>query len=378
MRAGKDANASPHQNGGLPAHIAAKILSVDGLESLRAQAKAKGRRLVQCHGCFDIVHPGHVRHLRQARALGDLLVVSITGDPGVGKGKGRPLIPEELRAENLAALDCVDAVCISPLPTAIELLERIRPDIYVKGKEYETNDDPRFKAERAAVERHGGRVVFTSGDVVFSSSALIAAMEQSVDPFQSRLGELMRREDLSGPVLYELLSRIRGKRIVIVGEPIIDTYVLCDRPEVASESPVLTLRPVEARHYDGGAAVVARHAAALGAKPLLVTPLPDGPDGESMRHRLAAEGVEVRSITVRNPVPEKQRFLVGQQKIVKVDLLEPYVLDAPRERTSLASRRTQRGTAAGAMRASSPTLAWVSGAARCSAPSAARCGRTRV
>jgi len=335
-----------HDSPPLPPAVAAKIMGLDDLLVARDRARAQGRRLVQCHGCFDIVHPGHIRHLRQARALGDVLLVSITGDPAISKGAGRPLIPEELRAENLAALDCVDLVHIDPNATAQALLERLRPDVYVKGKEYEHNADPRFKAERDAVERGGGRVVFSSGDVVFSSTALIAALEQSADPYHGRLMSLARREDLQPAALHAVLSRIRDRRIVVVGEPIIDTYIVCDRPEVAGESPIMTLRPLEARHYDGGAAIVARHAAALGARPILVTPLPDTSEGRAFRGRLEAEGIEVRPLLVGATLPEKQRFLVGAQKMMKLDLVDPYVLDVgQQERLVAMAVEAARGAA---------------------------------
>jgi rfaE bifunctional protein nucleotidyltransferase chain/domain len=306
---------------------ARKILSRDELLARRRQARADGRRVAQCHGCFDIVHPGHIRHLRFARAQGDILLVSITGDETMAKGDGRPLIPEELRAENLAALDVVDWVFVERRPTAAELLGEVQPDVYVKGREYESNDDPRFAAERLAVEQAGGRVVFSSGDVVFSSSALIRAMEASADPFHARLADLARREDLRVSRLSEVVSAFRNRRILVVGETILDTYVFCDRPAVAGESPVLTLRPLEKRHYDGGAAIIARHAAAMGARPVLVTPLPRSARGAEIRTRLLAEGVDVRALEVETPLPEKQRFLVGPQKVVKVDLVEPIVLD---------------------------------------------------
>jgi rfaE bifunctional protein nucleotidyltransferase chain/domain len=309
-----------------------KVFTHEQLLARRASARTEGRIVVQCHGCFDIVHPGHVRHLKQAKGLGDVLLVTITGDGGVNKGAGRPLIPEELRAENLAALDFVDWVYIEPRPTASDLLEEVRPDIYVKGREYEFNSDPRFQAERQTVERHGGRVVFSSGDVVFSSTALIQAIEQSIDPFHARLSQLLLKDELQGPALFSAVSGFRGKRVLVVGETILDTYVLCDRPDVAGESPVMTLRPVERRHYDGGAAILARHAAAMGAKPVIVTALrPDDPQGEALRRRLVAEGIEVRSIGCEQSLPEKQRFLVGAQKVMKVDLCEPYVLDATRQ-----------------------------------------------
>lgn len=313
-----------------------KIVDRAGLLRLREEARAGGRRVVHCHGCFDIVHPGHIRHLKFARSQGDILLVSVTGDQGVGKGAGRPLIPQELRAENLAELDCVDWVYVEPGATARELLEAVRPDVYIKGREYEFNDDPRFHAERETVERHGGRVVFSSGDVVFSSSALIEAMEESIDPFHHRLSRLLGEAELDAGRLEGLVASMRGRRVVIVGEVIRDTYVFCDRPDVAGESPMMTLRPVEHRFYDGGAAILARHAAALGARAVLVTAMPEDGAARGVRARLASEGIEVRSIAQRAALAEKQRYLVGATKVMKVDLAPPAALDA-RERDRLAS-----------------------------------------
>jgi rfaE bifunctional protein nucleotidyltransferase chain/domain len=309
-------------------HHADKILTLPELLAARTHARGSGRRVVHCHGCFDIVHPGHIRHLRQAKALGEVLLVSITGDAEMRKGAGRPLIPEELRAENLAALDFVDWVYIECRPTAATLLAEIAPDVYVKGREYETNNDPRFAEERSAVESRGGRVVFSSGDVVFSSTALIGALEQSVDPSHTLLTRLLDKPELDAPSLMTRIASFRAKRVLVVGETILDTYVLCDRPEVAGESPIMTLRPLERRQFDGGAAVVALHAAAMGARPVLVTALPESDVADAVARRLEMQGVEVRAIRIETPVAEKQRFLVGAQKIMKVDLVEPILLDA--------------------------------------------------
>lgn len=314
-----------------------KVLSHRQLLDARRDARRRGLAVVHCHGCFDIVHPGHIRHLRQARTHGDILLVTITGDAAMKKGTGRPLIPEELRAENLAALDCVDWVYIEPDATAAALLDDVQPDVYVKGREYELNDDPRFRAERAAVERHGGRVVFSSGDVVFSSTALIRALERSADPYHGRLVQLLDKPELDGAKLSSLVSRFRGKKILIIGEALLDTYVLCDRPEVAAESPVMTLRPVERITYDGGAAIIARHAAAMGATPTLLTVLPDNEHAGAMRNRLLADGVEVHAVNTDHPLAEKQRFLVDNHKVMKLDLLEQIVLDATLQEELIAA-----------------------------------------
>ncbi len=323
-----------------------KILTRDELLARREAARREGRTVVQCHGCFDIVHPGHIRHLQYAAGQGDELLVTLTSDALLGKGMGRPLIPQELRAENLAALDCVDWVYVNPNPTAVELLDEVRPDIYIKGKEYEDNRDPRFAQERDAVERHGGRVVFSSGDVVFSSTALVAAMERSTDPFHARLRQLVETHDFTPERADAVIDSFRGTRVCVIGETITDTYVLCDRPVVAGESPVMSLRPLEQRSYHGGAAILARHLAAMGAKPVLVTALPRSTAAEALRQRLTLDGVEVRWIDIDGPMLEKQRFLVGAQKVMKLDLVQPVNLDAAaRERLIGIAREAATGCA---------------------------------
>src|SRR5689334_7412409 len=110
-----------------------KICSLPELLSFRNDARAQGRTVVHCHGCFDIVHPGHIHHLQYAKSLGDMLIVSVSADTHVNKGVNRPLIPDDLRAASLAALECVDCVYLNPDPTAVQLLEALQPDVYVKG-----------------------------------------------------------------------------------------------------------------------------------------------------------------------------------------------------------------------------------------------------
>lgn len=290
-------------------------------------AQSGGETVVLCHGCFDIVHPGHIRHLQQAARLGDRLLVSITGDLLMRKGDNRPLIPQELRAENLAALDCVTWVTVDDHPTAAELLELVRPDVYVKGREYEHNRDPRFQLERQIVERHGGRVVFTSGDVVFSSTALIGALE-AASPFQIMLRQLIEQNEITADGLEATVKGFHGKRVLVIGEVIKDTYVMCERPAVAGESPVLTLRPLEHRSFDGGAAIIARHVAAMGGRAEVLTALPRSMEAHELRQRLMIDSIETHWIECDAPLVEKQRFLVGTSKVMKLDLGGRMTLDA--------------------------------------------------
>ena len=140
-------------------HSRDKIKVTSELAKIREKLRDEGKSVVQCHGCFDIVHPGHIRYLQFAKNLGDVLIVSVSADRVVGKGDGRPYIREDLRLENLSVFEFVDYVCLDDNTWAGPVLEALRPDIYVKGQEYETKGDPRFAKEVEVVESHGGRIV---------------------------------------------------------------------------------------------------------------------------------------------------------------------------------------------------------------------------
>jgi rfaE bifunctional protein kinase chain/domain/rfaE bifunctional protein nucleotidyltransferase chain/domain len=296
-----------------------KIRTRDQLLELRRSAGAAGRVVVHCHGCFDIVHPGHIQYLQFARSLGDVLIVTVSADPQVNKGLNRPLIPDDLRALSLAALECVDAVYVNPHPTAVEILAELKPDIYVKGREYERNHDPRFLAERDEVTRHGGRVVFSSGDVIYSSTALIGALESS-EPFnQEKIRRFTQEHDLGPAELSQLLLRCRGRRMVVVGDYIADRYHFCDASGIASEGPMMTLRPLGTRSYDGAAAVIARHLAGLGASTTLITSLASDAGSDAVIQRLDTEGISVQAVRQRPQLVSKTRYLVDQTKLFKVD-----------------------------------------------------------
>ncbi len=306
-----------------------KIVTLPRLRTLRSGLADEGLTLVQCHGCFDIVHPGHVRHLKYAARQGDRLVVSITADAFVNKGPGRPMFPHDLRAENMAALEFVDFVLVHHEETAAGLLGEVRPDIYIKGAEYASNNDPRFEEERAIVERHGGRVVFSSPDVVFSSTSIVRSIKENSGSRLdgTPLAQLAQQHDLSTAMIRDVLGRASGKRVVVVGESIIDVYQHCQWPLAASEHPMLSLRPTETQRFDGGAAVIAKHLASLGQRPLLCTPLDDDEQSKAFLARMEADGVEVVAIPCDHPLPHKTRYVVGRDKVMKIDSSTRYAME---------------------------------------------------
>jgi rfaE bifunctional protein nucleotidyltransferase chain/domain len=151
-----------------------KIYDVEALAAVIARLKSEGRTVALCHGCFDLMHPGHIKYFQAAKNMGDVLVVTITPDEFVDKGPGRPVFGQGLRAECIAALECVDYVAINKWPTAEETLRLLRPDIYVKGQEFENLRDKtgKIQKEYEVLKEIGARMAFTH-EIVFSSTALI-------------------------------------------------------------------------------------------------------------------------------------------------------------------------------------------------------------
>jgi rfaE bifunctional protein nucleotidyltransferase chain/domain len=151
-------------------HYSKKIISFENLKKILGKRPRK-KKIILCHGNFDVVHPGHVRHLIYAKSKADLLIVSITADKYIQKGIYRPFVPENLRAINLAAFEMVDYVTIDYNNTSIKILKKLKPDFFAKGFEYSSGElPPATQDESKVVEKYGGEMIFTPGDVVYSST----------------------------------------------------------------------------------------------------------------------------------------------------------------------------------------------------------------
>jgi rfaE bifunctional protein nucleotidyltransferase chain/domain len=241
---------------------AAKILDLTALGARVASLRAQGKRIVHCHGVFDLLHPGHIRHLAEAKAFGDVLVVTITEDRYVNKGPNRPAFPHGLRAESLAALAAVDYVAVNHFPTAMQAIAAIKPDVYAKGPDYKhAADDVTGKIvdEEAAVRAYGGTIAFTE-DITFSSSALLNAYLPSYPlEVQAYLRELRARYSVRDVIAA--LDRLADVRVVLVGETILDEYVYCDQMGKSAKEPVLAMRHRSTELYAGGVLAAANHLA---------------------------------------------------------------------------------------------------------------------
>jgi rfaE bifunctional protein nucleotidyltransferase chain/domain len=288
-----------------------KICDLAEASTRIAAARAAGKSIVQCHGVFDLLHVGHIRHLAAARGMGDFLVVTVTPDRYVNKGPDRPAFGEELRAEALAALDCVDVVALNQWPTAVETVAALRPDLFVKGGEYRNGHrdvSGGIERERAAVEAAGGRLAFTD-ELTFSSSNLLNRFAPVVSE-EARAFLRGFRERHGAAEVHAWLERARPLRALVVGETIIDEYQYCDSIGKSSKATALVAKAVSAERFAGGIMAVANHVASLCDEVTVVTQLGRlAPQEDFVREHVHARVRPVFLYRDDAPTIVKRRFI---------------------------------------------------------------------
>lgn len=306
-----------------------KIVELTELAKIADGLRRNGLRIVHAHGVFDLLHVGHIRHLRSAKRLGDVLIVTITEDVHVNKGPNRPAFTELLRAEALAALADVDYVAINRAPTAVEAIRLLRPDIYVKGPDYrrpEQDITGMIDIEEAAVRDAGGRVEITD-DVTFSSSTLINTFLPS---YGAEVEDYLRslRSRYSGKEIVAAIERLAQMRVVVVGEAILDEYVYVEAIGKSSKDPVLAVRHDRAETYAGGALAIANHLASFCKSVELVTYLGASEGNEKFIRSNLRPGVRPNFIYKSDaPTIVKRRYVAN---VLNTKLFEVYhINDTP-------------------------------------------------
>lgn len=231
---------------------------------IREELRRQKKRIILCHGVFDLIHPGHIRHFQEAKSLGDVLVVSVTAAQYVRKGPGRPYFNDELRMESLAAIECIDYVLLSEGYTVDDIMEAVRPDFYVKGQEYKRAEDDitgKITEEVELVRKYGGDVYYTGGDV-FSSTKLI---NQAFPVFSKEVKEYL--DELKGKWTAEEVKRLvdsmQPLRILVVGDIIIDDYIYCKVQGLMSKNNGYSAKFIREEKYLGGSIAIARHLSAF-------------------------------------------------------------------------------------------------------------------
>lgn len=236
------------------------IKSIKSLEKIIKQKKNYRKKIVLCHGVFDILHVGHIKYFKDAKKRGDYLIVSITADKFVNKGKGRPIFKDIYRAEVLLSLKDVDIVYINNNLTAVKLIKSIKPDVYFKGLEYKNHKKDKtgnILKEINATKISGGVVQYNK-DITFSSSNLINnhynVFNLSQKKFINKINNKYKFE-----FIFKKIQLFKKLKILLIGETIIDQYIFGDVLGKSGKEPHLVIKENHQENYLGGAAAIASH-----------------------------------------------------------------------------------------------------------------------
>jgi len=302
------------------------------------------RKMIMCHGAFDLVHPGHLRHLMYARGKADVLVASLTCDAHISKAHYRPFVPQELRAMNLAALELVDYVIVDDNATPLDNIALLQPDFFAKGYEYFDGPGgihPKTQQEIDVLASYGGEMIFTPGDVVFSSSRFIEQTPPSIQV--EKLLVLLESEGVTFNGLRAALERCRGIRVHVLGDTIVDRYVYGNPiGSSTSKTPTISLKFEEQVDFAGGAAVVARHIRAAGAEVTFSTVLGDDEHRSFVLKEMEDAGIRcLPVIDPTRPTTQKAAYIANGYRLLKVDRVDNRPISekiVTQFRTALAER----------------------------------------
>jgi len=254
--------------------ISRKIQPINRLAKITKRLKENGNKIVQCHGVFDLVHLGHIRHFNQAKKEGDILVVTLTRDKYVKRGPGRPYFNEHLRAETLASLAVTDYVCIVNSPTAIEAIKALKPDVYAKGSDYKDKSKDvtgKINEEEEAIKSVGGRLFITDG-ITFSSTKLLNSFIDVYPPRTVKyLNTLSKRYSVD--CVTEKIELLKALNVLVIGDAIIDEYHYCTPMGKSSKEHLVVNKYHSEEYFSGGALATANNTASVCGKVDLLTVL---------------------------------------------------------------------------------------------------------
>jgi len=294
-----------------------KIVSKEQFKTIiKPKLENEGKVIALCHGVFDLIHPGHIIHLEQAKAMADILVVSVTAAKYVRKGPDRPYFDDEMRMKVLASLEVVDYVLLSEQYTVDDIIECVEPNIYVKGEEYARVEDDitgKIAEEKLLVEKHGGRLEFTTGQTFSSTKLINTAMYGLSDEVRQYVEGFKKRHNIEEIRSY--VEQMTNLKVLVIGDVIIDKYTYCDVQGLMSKDMGYSARLLHSEEYLGGAVAIARHLATFSRNVTLLSIIGNE---EEIKKRLAEElSDEIQlKLTFSSTFPTiiKHRYLMRNEK----------------------------------------------------------------
>ena len=266
-------------------------------------------------GSFNILHPGHLRLLKFARDCGHKLIVAVYSDSMAGDSAH---LYDYLRLEAVRSISFVDDAFIINEPIE-KIVEKLKPDVVVKGNEHAQKYNP----ELDILSTYGGKLIFSSGEVGFSSLDLIK--REFVDFNHENIGlpiDFLKRHDLNAEKLMSLVNEFKNLNVVVIGDLIVDEYITCQPLGMSSEDPTIVVTPIDSTRFIGGAGIVAAHACGLGATVNFFSVIGRDEVGKYAHHALEGYGVKTTLIVDEDrPTTLKQKYRSNGKYLLKVSHL---------------------------------------------------------
>jgi len=268
------------------------------------------------YGDFNILHPGHLRFLKFAKESGNYLTVGINSD-ALSSNKG---INQDVRLESMKATSYVDEAFILDI-SAIEYIKVHKPDIVVKGKEHENKENPELEVKSS----YGGKLLFSSGEIAFSSMDLLREEFLSSNYNVKHSSKYIKRHDFKLDDLKKIVNKFSTLNVLVIGDTIVDEYITCEALGMSQEDPTIVVSPLVSNKFIGGAAIVASHAATLGANVKFISVVGDDENKAYVQGGLDKLGIDVTLYAdTTRPTTLKQRFRAKEKTLLRVNHLKQH------------------------------------------------------
>ncbi len=297
-----------------------KIISVNELNT---------DNIVLCYGHFDLIHPGHLRYLQYAKTLANNLVVALMSDKELN-GENQKSYLEDERAESVANLQIVDYVIVLNNELTLDcLIDIVKPKVLVLGKEFEQNQSEQINLAVNAVKNHG-KVVFHAGETHYFNANLLFKNVADIEVnSKNQLNKICKNYKITLRDIQKKLSNFSNSELVVIGDTIVDNYVACDAIGMSAEAPVLVVKELENREFIGGAAIVASHVAALGAKCHYISVVGEDDQSNMVSKSLIGQNIGIDLIVDESrPTTYKTRYMVENQKLFRVSRIKDHKISA--------------------------------------------------
>ena len=299
-----------------------KIINFSEVEKILKPIKRKGKKIVHCHGVFDLLHIGHLKHFKSAKKYGDILVISVTPDKFVQKGFERPYFNSEQRMESLASIEIIDFVILNNSTNAIDIIKKIKPNYYVKGPDYKNFKEDitgQIKNEELVVKKNGGKTVFTE-DPIYSSSSILNQSGSTFNLFQkSFINKIKSEINLNNFNTH--INKLQNLKVLVIGEAIIDQCVFCEALGKSGKEPHLVLKDVSEELYLGGVLSIARNISDFCNKITILSMLGQKKEYEKYIKKNMAKNIQSKFLyKSKSPTIIKKRYIesISNNKVLGI------------------------------------------------------------